>query len=331
MGVQVFKEKRQVHMLLQLAEYGSVGAVLRRLRARGIAMLPDEAVAQLALHTCSALAHVHRVFAHTHQCAPPMPSVAHSCISDIGERLPYLSVHVCASDLALQCLAHGLQHVLSTDARRDVKPDNLAISEAHVQLIDFGCARFCTIPVPGKPDIGSPAFRAPEAAKWVSTSVDIWALGVMLFLCITGYYPFEDEPGSGSARDPAAGLQHEHHVAIQVRPAGRVMAHDEELVVLLVHTSYVAGRLRYKRRAVTAQELIHCQCSTMLWLRVDELESMLQCSLNRAESGCAGVDSARRHSACANHRQCRSRLPHRGAGKEAIIQAASQPACRCMR
>ena len=75
MGVSVEKMERQVRMLLQLAEHGSVGAVLRRLRARNVTILQDEAVAQLALHTCNALAHLHCVLGHAHQCAPLLPSI----------------------------------------------------------------------------------------------------------------------------------------------------------------------------------------------------------------------------------------------------------------
>ena len=104
-------------------------------------------------------------------------------------------------------------------ACRDIKPDNLLVVHDRLQLTDFGCARYCVVPVPGIPDLGSPAFRAPEAARQVSTAVDMWALDVMLFLCITGHYPFESVSGSGGVRDPAAGLQSDHHIAIKVRPA----------------------------------------------------------------------------------------------------------------
>lgn len=101
---------------------------------------------------------------------------------------------------------------------RDIKPDNLLLSPpCLVQLSDFGCAR--RYPREANPQalvsdtLGSPAFWAPECLQ-PSTScgslglsldeeqsigtysaylLDIWALGVSLFLLVHGKLPFAGE------------------------------------------------------------------------------------------------------------------------------------------
>jgi protein kinase X len=75
---------------------------------------------------------------------------------------------------------------------RDLKPENIVLDAlGHVRLVDFGfarhlsrgrCTSFC----------GSPFYIAPEMLSNSSygTSVDIWALGVLLFELLTGNPPF---------------------------------------------------------------------------------------------------------------------------------------------
>ncbi|KAI9220252.1 kinase-like domain-containing protein [Blastocladiella britannica] len=88
------------------------------------------------------------------------------------------------------CHSRGIVH-------RDLKPDNILINTAgHVQLIDFGftnvldeeaelMSTFC----------GSLAYAAPEMlAKqpYVGMPVDVWSLGVTLFVLVSGYLPFDE-------------------------------------------------------------------------------------------------------------------------------------------
>ncbi|HET6612363.1 MAG TPA: AAA family ATPase [Kofleriaceae bacterium] len=80
--------------------------------------------------------------------------------------------------------ARGLVH-------RDVKPANVLVDEnEHVTLIDFGLA--------GRRDrsaraAGTPAYMAPEQARGqVPTPASDWyAVGVMLYECLTGKLPFD--------------------------------------------------------------------------------------------------------------------------------------------
>jgi serine/threonine protein kinase len=65
--------------------------------------------------------------------------------------------------------------------------------EGIVKLIDFG---FSTcIPNDKKVKIfcGTPSYMAPEIVRkteYCGPPADIWALGVLLFTCITGYFPY---------------------------------------------------------------------------------------------------------------------------------------------
>jgi serine/threonine protein kinase len=79
---------------------------------------------------------------------------------------------------------------------RDVKPANVLISEdGRVHLADFGIARIVDSAHETKTGdvLGTPAYFAPEqvAGETVGPLADIYALGIVLFECLTGGRPFE--------------------------------------------------------------------------------------------------------------------------------------------
>ncbi len=79
---------------------------------------------------------------------------------------------------------------------RDVKPANVLISEdGRVHLADFGIARIVDSAHETKTGdvLGTPAYFAPEqvAGETVGPLADIYALGIVLFECMTGRRPFE--------------------------------------------------------------------------------------------------------------------------------------------
>ncbi len=84
---------------------------------------------------------------------------------------------------------------------RDVKPSNLMVvgegERERARLIDLGVARLLTAPsddarTASGVAVGTPAFMAPEqlAGERVGPSVDIYAMGLVLYKSLTGLHPF---------------------------------------------------------------------------------------------------------------------------------------------
>ena len=105
--------------------------------------------------------------------------------------------------------AHGFCH-------RDIKPENAIIEQESgtLKIIDFGLSKHLdsarTLGI-GTPDYMAPeilgrtpnpgggfAVGANETGSYDPVSVDVWAMGVMLYLLLTGNYPFEDQARPGN-------------------------------------------------------------------------------------------------------------------------------------
>lgn len=83
---------------------------------------------------------------------------------------------------------------------RDLKPENFLFGDnsenAEIKLIDFGLSKrfgssnskkLSTI-------VGTPYYIAPEVLKGsYDKSCDIWSLGIILFIFLCGYPPFEGD------------------------------------------------------------------------------------------------------------------------------------------
>lgn len=75
---------------------------------------------------------------------------------------------------------------------RDLKPENLILDGCDIKIVDFG---LCACVHEGETmttQCGSPAYAAPEIFKKepYTKLVDIWSIGVILFLTVTGCMPF---------------------------------------------------------------------------------------------------------------------------------------------
>ncbi len=95
---------------------------------------------------------------------------------------------------------------------RDIKPQNIFLcqvggGEIFVKVLDFGIAKSSlthaatSATKPGS-TIGTPYYMSPEqtiGAKGVDYKTDLWALGVVVFECLTGRRPFEGETVGGLA------------------------------------------------------------------------------------------------------------------------------------
>uniref|UniRef100_A0A7E4ZZB2 Protein kinase domain-containing protein n=1 Tax=Panagrellus redivivus TaxID=6233 RepID=A0A7E4ZZB2_PANRE len=110
------------------------------------------------------------------------------------KRIPQISIgkYVYLLSEALDhCHRLGVVH-------RDVKAENIMITDTDsVKLIDFGMSHSKTMePIVGV--VGTPIYMAPETLRREAhgPSVDIWALGVIMFECFTKTLPFGLYDGS---------------------------------------------------------------------------------------------------------------------------------------
>jgi len=84
-------------------------------------------------------------------------------------------------------------------AHRDLKPENLLLKSTHndhdIKLADFGFATEAKKPL--RDLCGTPAYVAPEIIreKPYGLEVDMWSCGVIVFILLGGYPPFDDANG----------------------------------------------------------------------------------------------------------------------------------------
>jgi calcium/calmodulin-dependent protein kinase I len=90
------------------------------------------------------------------------------------------------------CHQQGVVH-------RDLKPENLLLSspddDATVKVADFGLAKMLTKDTQMSTACGTPGYVAPEIleGKEYDQSVDMWSIGVIMYILLCGFPPFYDE------------------------------------------------------------------------------------------------------------------------------------------
>jgi serine/threonine protein kinase len=83
---------------------------------------------------------------------------------------------------------------------RDIKPENILLMDDDftVKIGDFGLAKIVGEESFTTTMCGTPSYVAPEILRSnrnrkYTKAVDIWSLGVVLYICLCGFPPFSDE------------------------------------------------------------------------------------------------------------------------------------------
>lgn len=185
--------------------YGKVRLATHRLTNSRVAVkqIPKEHVASLTREI-----HHHRRMHHQNVLQLYEVIQSESCIWMVtelcanGELYDYVVDHGCLSEAKAKelfgqmCLAvsyihsHGIVH-------RDLKLENILLdSNNQIKLSDFGFTREFEPHQLLRTRCGTTAYAAPEmlAGKpYQGPEVDIWSLGVILFVLVCGYLPFDDD------------------------------------------------------------------------------------------------------------------------------------------
>lgn len=83
---------------------------------------------------------------------------------------------------------------------RDIKPENILLTDKDlsVKVADFGLAKIIgeesfTTTLCGTPSYVAPEILEDSRHRRYTRAVDIWSLGVVLYICLCGFPPFSDE------------------------------------------------------------------------------------------------------------------------------------------
>jgi serine/threonine protein kinase len=124
-----------------------------------------------------------------------MPYVSGGSMQDLLQRTPFeVSQVVTYATQILDALEYAHQRNV---VHRDVKPANMLVhADGRLMLSDFGLAKILDgsgLPAAprNRPDAGTPEYMAPEQIEGRTDSrADVYAVGVVLYLLLTGHLPF---------------------------------------------------------------------------------------------------------------------------------------------
>ncbi|KAK7602219.1 hypothetical protein V9T40_009660 [Parthenolecanium corni] len=157
-------------------------------------ILHEIAVLRLA-QNCSHIVNIHEVYETPTEMALVLELVAGGELQrviDIHDGLEEVqAIHV------LQQILTGLSFLHKYKiAHLDLKPQNLLITSSFphcdIKLCDFGISRVIENGIELREILGTPDYVAPEVLNYepISLATDIWSVGVLAYVLLSGYSPF---------------------------------------------------------------------------------------------------------------------------------------------
>lgn len=147
-------------------------------------------------------------------------------------------------------LMSGLEYLHSLGvSHRDLKPANLLLNaRKDLKIADFGLSAAGSMDTL-ETRCGSPCFTAPEVIgglPYDGRKVDIWGLGIVLYIMLVGRLPFEDDNKAGLFRKICAGKYSlPVHVSVSARDLLKrtltVEARDRATVAEIQKHAWLAG------------------------------------------------------------------------------------------
>ena len=179
-----------------------------------------------------------------------------------------LPIEEAVAVVARVCDALAIAHA-SGVIHRDLKPGNVMVTHHRgvigVKLIDFGLAKVDGAMRQGSEagdSFGTPGFMPPEQlrdAHDADARSDIWAVGVLLYRCLTGENPFPIGltltaldgyvPASTRRGDVPIGLDEVIARCLEPKPRLRYASAAELAIALRAATSMKTVKIRRRRRA----------------------------------------------------------------------------------
>lgn len=151
----------------------------------------------------------------------------------------------------------------------DLKPENVLLSSAtnecgypQIKLCDFGFARIIEEKSFRRSVVGTPAYLAPEVLlnKGYNRSLDMWSVGVVVYVSLSGTFPFNEEED----------IQDQIHNAAFMYPPEPWQEISPEAIDLINNLLQVKQRCRY----TSDKSLIHPWLQDyQTWLDVRSLEA----------------------------------------------------------